>query len=92
MTRTPEVLKITPVFDYDSEGYAISDGLEYQSIAPDENGRLWVKELDLWLELVDGVLRFFDPVKGEYLRTPAEAFQFCFRLSVPADHNEEIDS
>lgn len=54
------------------QGYSLQTG-QYEAMLPDAQGRLWSAELGLWLEIVDGMLRFFDPVQGEYLRTPAEA-------------------
>jgi Uma2 family endonuclease len=54
------------------QGYRLHEG-RYERIEPDAQGRLWSNELGLWLERRGENLRFFDPMRGEYLRTPAEA-------------------
>ncbi|MGF1538385.1 MAG: Uma2 family endonuclease [Elainellaceae cyanobacterium] len=70
--RTPDYFW----FDPDSlkfEGFHLVSG-EYQPIAPDEQGRRWSHQLQLFLGVYDGKLRFFTP-EGDLVPTPEEAAQ-----------------
>ena len=53
-------------------GYRLCDG-EYQRVPANDAGRLPSKALGLELCVRDGLVRFYDPATGEYLRTYRES-------------------
>ena len=53
-------------------GYRLCDG-EYQRVPANDAGRLPSKALGLELCVRDGLVRFYDPATGEYLRTFRES-------------------
>jgi Uma2 family endonuclease len=77
--RTPEYF----LYDPDShqlEGWRLNEGDHYEPLAPEEGGRIWSKQLELYLGTWEGVyletsttwLRFYD-VHGKLILTAAEA-------------------
>ncbi len=61
-------------FDPDSlefEGFHLVDG-QYEPIAPTEQGWRWSQQLQLFLGIADGKLRFFTP-EGQLVPTPEES-------------------
>ncbi|GET43442.1 Uma2 family endonuclease [Microseira wollei] len=68
--RTPDYFW----FDPDSlefKGFQLVGG-RYQDLVPNENGRLWSQQLELYLGIHESKLRFFTP-EGELILTPEEA-------------------
>ncbi|NJN04786.1 MAG: Uma2 family endonuclease [Leptolyngbyaceae cyanobacterium SL_1_1] len=68
--RTPEYFWIDPE-TLEFAGFVLMAG-EYEAIAPNEAGRLWSRQLELFLGLYETKLRFFTP-EGTLVPTPAEA-------------------
>jgi Uma2 family endonuclease len=76
--RTPEYFLYDPETEK-LEGFRLLDG-SYQPLKPDAQGRLWSRELGLWLGLWQGLrtrldttwLRLYDP-EGRLIPTPEEA-------------------
>ncbi|MDB9529059.1 Uma2 family endonuclease [Oscillatoria sp. CS-180] len=67
--RTPDYFLFDP--DHaDLEGYHLLDG-RYELIQVNERGHLWSQQLELYLGVHEGVLRFFD-TDGQLVPTPAE--------------------
>lgn len=67
--RTPDYFW----FDPDSlefQGFHLVDG-QYQALQPNEQGRLWSQQLELFLGIQDGFLRFFTP-DGQLVLKPEE--------------------
>src|SRR5262245_48463574 len=58
MALQHDVMIATPVIACDDEGYAISDGVQYEHLTVNESRRVWSEYLGLYLESVDGKLRF----------------------------------
>jgi hypothetical protein len=52
-------------------GFHLVDGV-YQPLKPNAQGHLWSQQLQLFLGVHDGKLRFFTP-QGELVATPEEA-------------------
>ena len=70
--RTPDYFWFSPN-TLEFQGFHLLDG-EYQEIQPDEQGRLWSKQLQLFLGIHEQKLRFFTP-EGERVPTPEESAQ-----------------
>ncbi|WP_413167365.1 Uma2 family endonuclease [Capilliphycus salinus ALCB114379] len=70
--RTPEYFWFSPN-TLEFQGFEIIRG-EYEPIQPNEQGRLWSKQLQLFLGIYEQKLRFFTP-EGELVPTPEESAQ-----------------
>ena len=70
--RTPEYFWFSPN-TLEFQGFHIVDG-EYEPIQLNEQGRLWSKQLQLFLGIHEHKLRFFTP-EGELVPTPEESAQ-----------------
>ncbi|MEB3282808.1 MAG: Uma2 family endonuclease [Lyngbya sp.] len=70
--RTPEYFWFSP-HTLEFQGFEIIRG-EYEPIQPNEQGRLWSKQLQLFLGIYEQKLRFFTP-EGELVPTPEESAQ-----------------
>jgi len=68
--RTPEYFWFDP-YSLEFEGLALMAG-RYEAIAPDERGWRWSQQLQLFLGIHDGQLRFFTQ-DGELVPTPEES-------------------
>ena len=51
-------------------GFHLVDG-QYEIIEPNERGHLWSRQLELYLGIHEGLLRYFTP-EGKLLPTPEE--------------------
>jgi Uma2 family endonuclease len=70
--RTPDYFW----FDPDSlefRGFHLIDGV-YQELQPNQQGQLWSQQLNLYLGIHEGQLRFFEP-DGQLIPTPEESAQ-----------------
>ncbi|ERT04169.1 restriction endonuclease family protein [Lyngbya aestuarii BL J] len=70
--RTPEYFWFSPN-TLEFQGFEIIRG-EYEPIQPNEQGKLWSKQLQLFLGIHEQKLRFFTP-EGELVPTPEESAQ-----------------
>jgi Uma2 family endonuclease len=70
--RTPEYFWFSPD-TLEFQGFYLNNG-EYGEIQPNEQGRLWSKQLQLFLGIHEQNLRFFTP-EGELVPTPKESAQ-----------------
>lgn len=68
--RTPEYFWFSPE-TLEFAGFRLV-GHSYDPIAPDAHGWLWSEELQLYLGIADGQLRYFSPL-GDRIPTPEEA-------------------
>ena len=68
--RTPEYFWFDP-HSLEFEGFVLMAGL-YEAIAPNEQGWRWSQQLQLFLGIYEGQLRFFTP-EGELVPTPEES-------------------
>lgn len=68
--RTPEYFWFDPD-TLEFCGFLLVGGV-YEAIAPNEQGQLWSRQLNLFLGIHDGKLRFFTPA-GSLVPTPEEA-------------------
>jgi len=68
--RTPEYFWFSPETS-EFEGYRLNSGC-YEAILPNELGRRWSQELELYLGTYEGQLRYFS-VEGALIPTPMEA-------------------
>jgi Uma2 family endonuclease len=68
--RTPDYFWFDPN-TLELKGFHLLDG-QYQEISPDERGWLWSQQLQLFLGIQDGNLRFFTP-KAALVLLPQEA-------------------
>ncbi len=68
--RTPDYFWFDPTTQ-EFQGFHLVDGA-YQDLSPNAQGHLWSQQLQLWLGVVAGQLRFFTPA-GELVPTPEEA-------------------
>lgn len=67
--RTPEYFWFHP-HTRELQGFHLLDG-QYQPLQPNTQGRLWSQQLELWLGLESGKLRFFT-ITGDLVPTPEE--------------------
>jgi Uma2 family endonuclease len=74
--RTPEYFWFSPD-TLEFQGSMLERGM-YQPIQPNGRGNLWSEQLQLFLGIDEGQLRFFSP-EGELIPTPSEAAE--------AEHN-----
>ena len=72
--RTPEYFWFSPN-TLEFQGFELIRG-EYEPIQPNEPGRLWSKQLELFLGIHEQKLRFFTP-EGELVPTPEESAQIA---------------
>ncbi|MEA5519411.1 Uma2 family endonuclease [Limnoraphis robusta] len=70
--RTPDYFWFSPN-TLEFQGFHLVDG-EYQELQPNETGRLWSQQLQLFLGIHEQKLRFFTP-EGELVPTPEESAQ-----------------
>ncbi|MEM6518323.1 MAG: Uma2 family endonuclease, partial [Cyanobacteria bacterium P01_C01_bin.70] len=68
--RTPDYFWFDPE-SLEFQGFHLVDGL-YQALEPNEQGRLWSQQLQLFLGIHNRQLRFFT-ADGELIPTPEEA-------------------
>lgn len=68
--RTPEYFWFSPD-TLEFQGFMLERGI-YHPIAPNAQGQLWSEQLQLFLGVQDGQLRYFSP-EGELIPTPQEA-------------------
>lgn len=68
--RTPNYFWFDP-YSLEFRGFTLIAG-EYEELQPNQEGRLWSDELQLYLGIMDEKLRFFT-VEGERVPTPEEA-------------------
>ncbi|GAB4460617.1 MAG: hypothetical protein OHK0037_08120 [Elainellaceae cyanobacterium] len=68
--RTPDYFWFDPNTQ-EFQGFHLVDGA-YQDLPPNAQGHLWSQQLQLWLGVVAGQLRFFTP-EGELVPTPEES-------------------
>ncbi|MDJ0659412.1 MAG: Uma2 family endonuclease [Crocosphaera sp.] len=68
--RTPNYFWFDPV-SLEFQGFRLSEG-QYQPINPNENGYLWSEQLELYLGIYEGKLRYFTP-EEELVLTPQES-------------------
>jgi Uma2 family endonuclease len=69
--RTPEYFWFAPQTGGEFRGFQLVNG-QYQDISPNAQGWMWSQQLELFLGVQDGRLRFFTP-EGELISTPEEA-------------------
>ena len=67
--RTPDYFWFDP-YSLEFAGFHLLDG-KYQAIEPNEQGHLWSQQLELYLGIHQGLLRFFT-ANGELVPTPEE--------------------
>jgi len=67
--RTPDYFWFDP-YTLEFAGFHLVDG-RYQPLTPNEQGHLWSQQLELYLGIDQGLLRFFTP-EGELVPTPEE--------------------
>ncbi|MBH8572438.1 Uma2 family endonuclease [Nostocaceae cyanobacterium CENA369] len=67
--RTPDYFWFDPD-TLEFAGFHLVDG-EYQLLEPNNQGHLWSRQLDLYLGIHQGLLRFFTPT-GQLVPTPEE--------------------
>lgn len=70
--RTPDYFWYDPNSE-EFQGFHLVDG-QYEALEPDERGWLWSQQLQLFLGVEEGQLRFFTP-EGELVLSPTEAAQ-----------------
>ncbi len=70
--RTPEYFWFSPE-TLEFKGFGLLQGT-YEELQPNEQGRLWSKQLNLFLGVYEGKLRFFTP-EGILVPTPEESAQ-----------------
>jgi Uma2 family endonuclease len=68
--RTPDYFWFSPN-TLEFQGFHLVDG-EYQELKPNETGRLWSQQLQLFLGIYEQKLRFFT-LEGELVPTPEES-------------------
>ncbi|MGI0482169.1 Uma2 family endonuclease, partial [Geminocystis sp. CENA526] len=68
--RTPDYFWFDP-FTLEFQGFTLISG-KYQAITPNEQGWLYSEQLELYLGLHEGKLRYFTP-DGELVATPEES-------------------
>jgi len=67
--RTPDYFWFSPD-TLEFQGFHLVDG-KYEMLSPNEQGYLWSQQLQLWLGVHDGQLRFFSTA-GQLIETPEE--------------------
>jgi Uma2 family endonuclease len=67
--RTPDYFWFDP-YTLEFAGFHLVDG-KYQTLAPNNQGHLWSQQLELYLGIYQGLVRFFTP-EGELVPTPEE--------------------
>ena len=72
--RTPDYYWFDP-YTLEFAGFHLVDG-KYQPLAPNEQGHLWSQQLELYLGIYQGLLRFFTP-EGELVPTPEEVAELA---------------
>ena len=88
--RVPEYILFDPNGDYlrpPFQGWRLDEAGNYQRI-PLENGRLYSEQLDMFMEIRSGDIRFIDAKTGASLRTPAEEAQQRVQEKARADYEE----
>jgi Uma2 family endonuclease len=68
--RTPDYFWFDP-YTLEFAGFHLLDG-KYQPLAANEKGHLWSQQLELYLGIHDGLLRYFTP-EGILVPTPEES-------------------
>jgi Uma2 family endonuclease len=67
--RTPDYFWFDP-YTLEFAGFHLVDG-QYQPLVANEQGQLWSQQLELYLGIYEGLLRFFTP-EGKLVPTPEE--------------------
>ncbi|BAY12883.1 Uma2 family endonuclease [Calothrix sp. NIES-2098] len=67
--RTPDYFWFDP-YTLEFAGFHLVDG-KYQPLEPNNQGHLWSQQLELYLGIYQGLVRFFTP-QGELVPTPEE--------------------
>ena len=67
--RTPDYFWFDP-YTLEFAGFHLVDG-KYQPLEPNNQGHLWSQQLELYLGIYQGLVRFFTP-EGELVPTPEE--------------------
>ncbi len=67
--RTPDYFWFDP-YTLEFAGFHLVDG-KYQTLEPNNQGHLWSQQLELYLGIYQGLVRFFTP-EGELVPTPEE--------------------
>jgi Uma2 family endonuclease len=67
--RTPDYFWFDP-YTLEFAGFHLVDG-KYQPLEPNNQGHLWSQQLELYLGIYQGLLRYFTP-EGELVPTPEE--------------------
>ncbi|ERT08738.1 restriction endonuclease family protein [Lyngbya aestuarii BL J] len=86
--RTPDYFWFSPD-SLEFKGFEIIQG-KYQELQPNEQGKLWSKQLNLFLGVYEGKLRFFTP-EGELVPTPEEAAKFAEQRAIEAEKTAETE-
>ena len=71
--RTPDYFWFDP-YSLEFAGFHLLDG-KYQPLSPNNQGHLWSQQLELYLGIHQGLLRYFTP-EGELVPTPEEQADF----------------
>ncbi|AFY34566.1 Uma2 family endonuclease [Calothrix sp. PCC 7507] len=72
--RTPDYFWFDP-YTLEFAGFHLLDG-KYQPLEPNNQGHLWSQQLELYLGIYQGLLRFFTP-EGELVPTPEEVAELA---------------
>ncbi|NJO48029.1 MAG: Uma2 family endonuclease [Oscillatoriales cyanobacterium RM1_1_9] len=84
--RTPDYFWFSPD-TLELKGFHLVDG-EYEDLQPNEKGQLWSKQLELFLGVYEGKLRFLTS-EGELVPTPQEAAQLAEQKAQVAEQQLE---
>ena len=76
--RTPEYFWFSPD-TLEFKGFHLLNG-EYETLQPNQQGRLWSKQLQLFLGIYEQKLRFFT-VEGELVPTPEESAKIAEEIA-----------
>jgi len=72
--RTPDYFWFDP-YTLEFAGFHLVDG-KYQPLEPNNQGHLWSQQLELYLGIHQGLLRYFTP-EGELVPTPEEVAELA---------------
>lgn len=84
--RTPDYFLFDPNTG-ELEGYHLVDG-QYEPIGPNERGHLWSQQIELYLGVYEGTLRFWT-AEGERLPTSREAAEAAQQVAEAAQQAAE---
>ena len=86
--RTPEYFWFHPD-TLEFAGFELVKG-EYQAISPTSGGRLWSRQLELFVGIHESKLRFFSP-EGELVPTPEERAEVAQQKAQTARQEVELE-